>query len=218
MNAQVSNQMKTKLSSEVGKILSIADFENFERREVNDQTFSVWVRQLLQNWRQGTVASKGRSDVSFSRKKPWKQKGTGRARAGTARSPLWRGGGTIFGPQARVRTLKVSKKMRIGVLNALFWQMVEANNVICLDWQVQGDAPKTSAAYQLLKNAQLENRKVNLLLPIDDVLHSLAFSNIPNVQILAFDELNAYDLSLANVWIVLKKDLDAFKQVVNLWN
>ena len=61
---------------------------------------AIYVRALLQNWRQGTVACKGRSDVSYSNKKPWKQKGTGRARAGSARSPLWRGGGVIFGPQA----------------------------------------------------------------------------------------------------------------------
>ena len=67
---------------------------------------SIYIRSLLQNWRQGTVACKGRSDVGYSNKKPWKQKGTGRARAGSARSPLWRGGGVIFGPQPRTRVLK----------------------------------------------------------------------------------------------------------------
>ena len=66
----------------------------------------------MQNWRQGTVACKGRSDVAFSNKKPWKQKGTGRARAGSARSPLWRGGGVIFGPQPRTRMLKVAKQVK----------------------------------------------------------------------------------------------------------
>src|SRR5690242_19063445 len=62
---------------------------------------SDYVRALLQNWRQGTVWSRGRADVSFSNKKPWKQKGTGRARAGSPKSPLWKGGGVIFGPQER---------------------------------------------------------------------------------------------------------------------
>ena len=65
---------------------------------------------MLQNWRQGTVACKGRSDVAFSNKKPWKQKGTGRARAGSARSPLWRKGGVIFGPQPRTRTLTITQE------------------------------------------------------------------------------------------------------------
>ena len=73
---------------------------------------AVYVRSLLQNWRQGTVGCKGRSDVAYSNKKPWKQKGTGRARAGSARSPLWRGGGVIFGPQPRTRVLKAGKQVK----------------------------------------------------------------------------------------------------------
>ena len=65
--------------------------------EVSEVSFSNWVRALMQNWRQGTVGCKDRSEVGFSNKKPWKQKGTGRARAGSARSPLWRKGGVVFG-------------------------------------------------------------------------------------------------------------------------
>jgi large subunit ribosomal protein L4 len=84
--------------------------EGTERKEMSRRGFAMAVRALLQNWRQGTVACKGRSDVSFSNKKPWKQKGTGRARAGSARSPLWRGGGVAFGPQPRTRTLKITKE------------------------------------------------------------------------------------------------------------
>ena len=59
-------------------------------------SYAVWVRALMQNWRQGTVGCKSRGEISFSNKKPWKQKGTGRARAGSSRSPLWRSGGVIF--------------------------------------------------------------------------------------------------------------------------
>src|SRR4030066_2094069 len=76
--------------------------------------FSTWIRVLEKNWQQGTVACQGRSDVSRTNRKPWKQKGTGRARAGSARSPLWRGGGIIFGPQPRTRTLTVSKSLKRG--------------------------------------------------------------------------------------------------------
>ena len=73
----------------------------YDREDLKTSPVAVsqWIRALLQNWRQGTLATKGRSDVKLSNKKPWKQKGTGRARAGTARSPLWRGGGVTFGPQ-----------------------------------------------------------------------------------------------------------------------
>src|SRR3990170_8981839 len=81
------------------------------------EEISTWVRVLVHNWHQGTVGVKGRSDVAFSGKKPWKQKGTGRARAGTARSPLWRGGGVIFGPQAKVKTLRVSQKQKKNVMH-----------------------------------------------------------------------------------------------------
>src|SRR3990167_8761361 len=86
--------------------LGLGDLE-VRSKNVANATFSTWVRVLLQNGRQGTVACKGRSDVAFSNKKPWKQKGTGRARAGSARSPVWRKGGVIFGPQARVRKLSI---------------------------------------------------------------------------------------------------------------
>src|SRR5438477_3297087 len=95
--------------------------------------FSTWVRTLQQNWRQGTVACQGRSDVSFSNKKPWKQKGTGRARAGSARSPLWRGGGVCHGPQPRVRTLKVSKNLKSGIFNKMFWDYLERGSILCIN-------------------------------------------------------------------------------------
>src|SRR5438105_1375079 len=79
---------------------------------VDSAGFSNYIRSLIQNWRQGTVACKTRGEIAFSNKKPWKQKGTGRARAGSRRSPLWRKGGVIFGPQSRVRTLKVGRAVK----------------------------------------------------------------------------------------------------------
>ena len=94
-----------------------------KRRQFLIRLFQFGLRALLQNWRQGTVACKGRSDVAYSNKKPWKQKGTGRARAGSARSPLWRGGGVIFGPQATSRTLRVPQSLRKNVLNALHLEL-----------------------------------------------------------------------------------------------
>src|SRR5476649_1169803 len=116
--------------------------------------FSIWVRALMQNWRQGTVGCKDRSEVNFSNKKPWKQKGTGRARAGSARSPLWRKGGVVFGPQARTKTLRVSKKLRQNVLGAIAFNHLDTGRVACLDWSLQGDKPQTSAAFKTLHKAQ----------------------------------------------------------------
>jgi large subunit ribosomal protein L4 len=214
MNQQEVNKKK----SHDAQMLSLKDLGvEMTKLGISNVAFSTWVRQLLQGWRQGTVSSKGRSDVSFSRKKPWKQKGTGRARAGSARSPLWRKGGTIFGPQPRTRILKVTKKLKKGVLNTLLFDAFKENNIMCLNWSLSDERPNTRQAYDMLKQANLQTTKINLLLPADDVVHYSSFINIPNVRILSFDELNAFNLSAASKWIVLKKDLDLFKETVARW-
>src|ERR1700722_2905502 len=134
--------------------------------------FAVWVRVLLQNWRQGTVGCKTRSEVARSTKKPWKQKGTGRARAGSARSPVWRGGGGVFGPQPRVRTLKVSKKQKNGVLHGLIYEYLAAGKVRMLDEGLMGlTQPSTARAHKLLKTHELHDRKTVLFLPVGDMVH-----------------------------------------------
>lgn len=186
-------------------------------RDIAAAGVSIYIRQLLQNWRQGTVGVKGRSDVSYSNRKPWKQKGTGRARAGSARSPLWRGGGIIFGPQPRVRDLKVTKKLRQGIFNTILCEYLENGKILTLPWNFTGSAPKTSYAYNLLKEANLANNKVVLFVSMNDVLAYSSFINIPNVQVLLFDEVNAFDLMNGNHWVILQKDLPVFKEMVSKW-
>lgn len=219
----MSDQKKTRANKqETSKVVTTISLQDVnidasQKKTVSDKAFSVWVRSLLQNWRQGTVACKGRSDVAFSNKKPWKQKGTGRARAGSRRSPLWRGGGVMFGPQARVKTLHVPQNMKRNVLNVLAFEYLEAGRVACLDWNVQGDIPKTAHAYLALKDSNLTHSKINLFLPTNDHLSYASFANIPNVQIFFFDQANAYDLAKGNHWVFLKKDFDQFKEMVTKW-
>ena len=189
-----------------------------EKNIVNSAGFAIWVRTLLQNWRQGTLGVKGRSEVSYSNKKPWKQKGTGRARAGSARSPLWRGGGVIFGPEPRTRTLKISKKLKKGIMNTLFWQHLEADKIHLIEGQITASKPSTKQAYQLLKNNGMLDKKVSIFVPIDDMLTYASFINIPNAQVLFFDEANAYDVVAGNHWLVFQKDLDSFKEMVSKWD
>lgn len=179
--------------------------------------FSVWVRALALNWRQGTVSCKGRSDVNLTGKKPWKQKGTGRARAGSFKSPIWRGGGVTFGPQARTRSLSVPKKLKKNVLKGLLFEYLKNKKITCLDWAIDGDKPKTSAAYSALKKAELIGKKVILFLPTGDFLTRASCANIPNVNILFFDQANAFDLVNGVHWLYLKKDADAFKDMVSRW-
>src|SRR5438128_11366121 len=105
--------------------------------QLSAQGMAQCVRALRQNWRQGTVACKGRSDVAFSNKKPWKQKGTGRARAGSARSPLWRKGGVTFGPQPRTRELDAPQALRKQVSKGILWEYLKQEKVRSLDFAPQ---------------------------------------------------------------------------------
>jgi large subunit ribosomal protein L4 len=186
-------------------------------RMVSRVAFATSLRVLMQNWRQGTVACKGRSDVARSNKKPWKQKGTGRARAGSFRSPLWRGGGVIHGPQARSKELSILKKLRRQVFAGLLLNFVEDSRVMCFDWVPALDIPKTKAAYTLLKEVGLHDKKnVLFVMPGDDAVHC-SFSNIANVQVMYFDHPNTFDLAQADNWLFLKKDFDEFKGMVSRW-
>lgn len=186
-------------------------------RPASSVGFSTYVRALMQNWRQGTVACKTRAEVAKSNKKPWKQKGTGRARAGSARSPLWRGGGIIFGPQPRTRVLDVGRKVKQRAFGDLLRGYLNSDRVLCLDWAIEGDAPKTSAAFNALQLAQLQNKKINIFVPANDFKTQASFANIPSVRLILFDQANAFDLANCDYWVFLKKDIDEFKGMVSKW-
>lgn len=192
-----------------------------EPKELSPKTYSFIIKVLRQNWRQGTVACKSRGEIAFSGKKPWKQKGTGRARAGTASSPLWRKGGVVFGPSSRVRQLFSNRKQRRLVLNNLLQNLFETNsskNIYCLDCDFSSEKPSTKEAFNILKNLGLKNKRVILFLPFNDEANFLAFRNIPFVKVFSFDQPNAFDLSNGDCWVFLKKDSDTFKKMVSLWN
>lgn len=198
--------------------ISASDLQlSSEQKSFSPIAVAVYVRSLLQNWRQGTVACKGRSEVAYSNKKPWKQKGTGRARAGSARSPLWRGGGVIFGPQPRTRVLKATKQIKKSAMNSMLFSFLEQGKVALLNWDVALDKPSTSQAFNLLKNSGFAQEKVILFLPTGDMINYASFSNIPNVRILFFDQPNAFDLANGKHWLILKKDFDHFKKMVSQW-
>lgn len=187
------------------------------RLQASPESFAVAVRALLQNWRQGTVGCKGRSDVARTGKKPWKQKGTGRARAGTAGSPVWRGGGVAFGPQKRTKTLKVSQKNKKALFNALLWDRLNQQQIVELNWAPTGETPKTSLAYKALKEAGLTNKKIILFAAPHDYRVYTSFANMPNVQVLFYDQPNVYSLSHGDCWVVLKQDSDFLNKMVDAW-
>lgn len=186
--------------------------------ELSPKSLALCVRQLMQNWRQGTVACKDRGEVtSRSNKKPWKQKGTGRARAGSPRSPLWRGGGIVFGPQERVRTLKVSKNLKRSVFAQLLHNMLQKEQVVALNWALEGETPRTAQAFKALKQANLQHKKVLLFVDIHDMQTQASFANLPQVRMLYFDQPNVYALADSDCWVVLQKDAHYFKEMVQKW-
>jgi large subunit ribosomal protein L4 len=191
---------------------------DIERKAESPRTFACAIRALLQNWRQGTVGCKTRGELAFSNKKPWRQKGTGRARVSSIRSPLWRKGGVIFGPQPRTRTLSLHAKQSRLVFNNLFFSMIDNTAVQCLDFATVGGKPSAKTASDLLNKMGLNNKKIVLFLPFGDELNNAAFRNLPNVHIVLFDQPNAYHLNNASGWVFLKKDTDLFTKMVAQWN
>jgi large subunit ribosomal protein L4 len=195
----------------------VLDLAGVETRRLSPRAFAVGIRVLFQNWRQGTVASKTRGQLAFSNKKPWKQKGTGRARVSSIRSPLWRKGGIIFGPQPRTRMLSVNAGQKRLVLNNLLQRMITQDSVLCLDMDML-PKPSTKTAQKFINAADLTHKKVLMFLsPGDDVIFS-SFINIPNIKIIFFDQPNAYDLASAQTWVILKRDVALFKEMVLRWN
>ncbi|MCK4264931.1 50S ribosomal protein L4 [Candidatus Babeliales bacterium] len=205
------------IDGKVQEKLDLAELD-LNRRELSPRAYSCAVKVLRQNWRQGTVSCKGRGEISFSGKKPWKQKGTGRARVGTKSSPLWRKGGVTFGPQPRVRLLKLPKNQRALVFNNIFHLTKDSQNISCLDFVLENKKPNVKSAFGVLKALGLEKKRVVLFLNPFDLTTMLSFRNLPNVKLLSFDEPNAYDLTFGEHWVFLKQDLDLFKKMVSRWN
>ena len=174
------------------------------------------VRVHLQNARQGTVAVKSRSDlVSRSNKKPWKQKGTGRARAGSPRSPLWRGGGVCFGPQPRVRELSFPRKMYRAAMKYLFLYLLDEKKICRLSFDI--DVKDTKLAFAALSAVGLSQSKIVLLYNVFDVNVYYSFSNLKNVVLVSYDAIHPYVFARDVSVVFLDKDKEQFQSVVDQW-
>src|SRR5213594_1371173 len=142
--------------------------------------------------RSGTACTKTVGEVAGTNKKPWRQKGTGRARAGSFRSPLWRGGGVVFGPKPRDFSKKVSRKTRQLALRKALSERLRAGDVILLD-DLKLDSPKTKEFVGLLSALALKGTALIVSQASDKNL-SLASRNVPNVTLATSDSLNTYDV------------------------
>jgi large subunit ribosomal protein L4 len=171
--------------------------------EVNEAVLHQVVKAQLANKRQGTQSAKTRSEVRGGGRKPWRQKGTGRARAGTIRSPLWTGGGVVFAPKPRDYRQAVPKKVRRLAMKSALSSKVAEKEIVVLD-QLVMDAPKTKEMVAILNNIDA-GKKVLLVLPEKNENVERSAKNIPNVKSTLVNTLNVYDI-LKYDKLVLTKD------------
>ena len=142
--------------------------------------------------RQGTHATKTRGEVSGGGAKPWRQKGTGRARQGSRRAPQWTGGGVVHGPQPRDYSQRTPKKMIVAALRGSLSDRARNGNVHVIESLVTGETPSTKAALKAL--AEVGGAKILVVLSRDEDVAWLSLRNVASVHALAVDQLNAYDV------------------------
>ncbi len=191
---------------------AIYDIDNNKVGEVtlDDRVFGAPVNQgimhevvtmQLARRRSGTASTKGRSDVRGGGKKPWRQKGTGRARVGTIRSPLWRGGGIVFGPKPRDYSYKVPRKVRkAAIRSALTMKLQEDKLIILRDFPME--EIKTRKFKEVLDRFQLS--RALFVLDRDDPILGKSSRNIPAVKMMRAEGINVYDLLRYDTVVLLE--------------
>lgn len=189
--------------------------------ELNDNVFGIEPNQHVlfeainlqrASMRQGTHAVKNRSAVSGGGRKPWKQKGTGRARQGTIRAPQWRGGGIVFGPTPRSYSYKMPKKMRRLALRSALSAKVQENAFTVLE-SLTFDAPKTKEFKNMTTTLELP-RKVLFIVEAEDVNVALSARNIPGVTVITTTGLNVLDIVHANQVVMTKGAVEKVEEVL----
>lgn len=173
--------------------------------EPNETVIHQVVKAQMANRRAATASTKTRSEVRGGGRKPWRQKGTGRARAGSRRSPLWRGGGIIFGPQPRDVSIRLPRKVRRLALKSVLSDKVLNENIIVVD-ELRFEEPKTKRMLEVLDALKVEVEETVLVVTADgDVNVVKSARNIPGVKPLRADFVNVYDL-LAYDKLVITRD------------
>lgn len=178
--------------------------------DVNEHAMHLAVVQYLANQRQGTQSAKTRAEVSGGGIKPWRQKGTGRARQGSIRSPQWTGGGVVFAPKPRDYSFKLNKKFkRVALKSALTTKAVE-NKIIVLD-ELTLEAVKTKEMAKVLTN--INAGKALIVMDGSNKNVMLSARNIPEVKTAAVNTINVYDLLKYNTLVVTKEAVAKIEEV-----
>jgi large subunit ribosomal protein L4 len=194
------------------KVDSLELPEAIFRAPVKAQLLHEVVRMQLANRRRGTADTKGRSDVSGGGKKPWRQKGTGRARAGSTRSPLWRHGGTVFGPHPRAHGFQVSKSVRRQALCGALTAKAATGDIRLME-SLSLEKPSTKAMRSLLQGVGARGKALLVLPGRDEVLEK-SVRNLPEVRLLTVQGLNVYDVLRADTLIMTPEGVHTLREVL----
>ena len=182
--------------------------------EPNDHVIYLDVKQHLANKRQGTHKSKERAEIKGSTRKIKKQKGTGTARAGSIKNPLFKGGGRVFGPTPRDYSQKVNKKVKRLARKSALSIKAKQNSIIVLE-DIQWDAPKTKNYLQMLAALGLSDKKSLLVLGDLNKNVYLSSRNLKNSKVVINSELNTYGISNANSLILSESSIAGLESILN---
>jgi large subunit ribosomal protein L4 len=180
--------------------------------EPNEHVLHDAVLMQRASLRQGTHAVKNRSEVRGGGRKPWRQKGTGRARQGSIRSPQWVGGGTVFGPTPRSYSYKLPKKVRRLALKSAFSSKVKEDSLVVLEG-IAFDAPKTKEVVSMLSSLNVDTKALIVTADTDTVLAKSA-NNLPNVKVLTVSQVNVLDLLTHDKLIITKEAAEKAGEVL----
>ncbi|MCS6824211.1 MAG: 50S ribosomal protein L4 [Cytophagaceae bacterium] len=182
--------------------------------EPNDHAIYLDVKQYLANQRQGTHKSKERSEVAYSTKKIKKQKGTGGARAGSRKSPIFVGGGRIFGPKPRDYSFKVNKKVKVLARKSALSYKAKENNISIIE-NFSLSAPKTKEYVELLKGLSVDDKKTLMVIPDHDRNIILSSRNLPKAKVLTAANINSYEVLNADKLIVCEGAIKIIEEILN---
>ena len=176
----------------------------------NDHAIYLDVKQYLANQRQGTHQARERGEIIGSTRKIKKQKGTGTARAGSIKNPLFRGGGRVFGPRPKNYGFKLNKKLKVLARKSALSYKAKEESILILE-DLSFKSPKTKEFATLLKNLKVDNAKSLFVTSEKDKNTFLSSRNLPNAKVITADMLNTYDILDSNMLIISEK---AFPQIV----
>ena len=179
--------------------------------EVNEHVVYEVVKNHLANRRQGTQSAKTRAEVRGGGRKPWRQKGTGRARQGSIRAPQWKGGGVVFAPKPRSYRYSVPKKVRRLAMRSVLTSKVLEGELKVLD-ALTIDAFSTKKAKEILKNLNLETKTIIVLSEGNEKIVK-SFANLPKVETVVVDYMNVYDLLGFDNLVIVKDALSKIEEV-----